>query len=232
MSIHEIIKINVLVVGNYQVGKTSLIRRFVDQSFIKEYHATVGSDMSIRECTVRIGAQPINVRLIIYDIGGQDHFHDRVLRYTNMCQVFLVCYDITDGDHFSEVLQKWLDLLRQAAGLAWNIHGRNVIFVGTKNDLADPYPIANDADANAISSIDYARENHHAVSLNYVNQACAYFGCPNAIQTSAKDGDNVDRLFQIAAERGLAARLRNNYQSLLQTGVTRDEMERFLAIHI
>ncbi|HEC38536.1 MAG TPA: hypothetical protein ENI29_09890 [bacterium] len=57
-----------MLTGDYQVGKTSLIKRFVENSFGKDYISTMGVQISKK--TVNLTDKNI-MNFIIWDIGGQ-----------------------------------------------------------------------------------------------------------------------------------------------------------------
>ena len=54
--------------GNYQVGKTSLVNRFVRNLFRESYQSTIGVDLS--EKMVEI-SEKTKIKFVIWDIGGQ-----------------------------------------------------------------------------------------------------------------------------------------------------------------
>ncbi|WEU40376.1 MAG: GTP-binding protein [Candidatus Odinarchaeum yellowstonii] len=60
----------IILLGDPGVGKTSLIRRFVQNSFEAEYKATIGVDIMAK--TVQLSN--VTVKLSLWDIAGQDKF--------------------------------------------------------------------------------------------------------------------------------------------------------------
>ncbi len=57
-----------ILCGDYQVGKTSLIKRFVESDFKEDYISTIGVEISKKTTTLE-GKTTIN--FVIWDIGGQ-----------------------------------------------------------------------------------------------------------------------------------------------------------------
>ena len=57
------------MLGEFGVGKTSLVRRFVHSIFSDRYMTTVGLKIDTREIEMEKGE---NVKLIIWDIAGTD----------------------------------------------------------------------------------------------------------------------------------------------------------------
>jgi small GTP-binding protein len=63
-----VLKKKICMVGAFGVGKTSLVRRFVDSMFDERYLSTVGVKIDRKDVTV--GEQ--SVRLILWDLAGED----------------------------------------------------------------------------------------------------------------------------------------------------------------
>lgn len=62
-----VLRKKVCVVGEFSVGKTSLISRYVHSLFSEKYHTTVGVKIDKKQCWVD-GAE---VNLVIWDIAGE-----------------------------------------------------------------------------------------------------------------------------------------------------------------
>jgi len=59
----------VLLVGNFGVGKTSLIRRFVNNEFSEDYISTIGVRVSTKEMNVNNQS----LKLLIWDVAGTNN---------------------------------------------------------------------------------------------------------------------------------------------------------------
>jgi small GTP-binding protein len=72
--------LKVIVVGELGVGKTSLIERYVSNSFTENYKATIGVNFASK--VIQISDNKV-VNLNLWDIGGQERFKylSHVLRY-------------------------------------------------------------------------------------------------------------------------------------------------------
>ena len=62
----------VSMVGVFGTGKTSLVQRFIYSKFSEKYHSTVGVKIDRKEIEVA-GTQ---VNLLLWDLAGQDKFHN------------------------------------------------------------------------------------------------------------------------------------------------------------
>jgi GTPase SAR1 family protein len=63
--------LKIVVLGSSNVGKTSLMRRYVANAFEQHRRATIGADFMTKELTLRDTA----VLLQIWDTAGQERFH-------------------------------------------------------------------------------------------------------------------------------------------------------------
>ena len=61
-------KLKTILVGESQVGKTSIITQYIRQSFDEEYLPTISADKSIKDLIIE--KQPLTLE--IWDIAGQE----------------------------------------------------------------------------------------------------------------------------------------------------------------
>jgi len=76
----------IVLVGNFGVGKTSLIRRFVENSFSEEYLSTIG--VSISKKTIE------NATIMIWDIEGHTEFKPIYKQYLLGAKGFIIVADL------------------------------------------------------------------------------------------------------------------------------------------
>ena len=84
----------VCMLGAVGVGKTSLVRRFVESIFSERYQATVG--VKIDRKTVTLGATTIN--LMLWDLQGEAEHQASRLEYLRGSAGYLVVADATRAD--------------------------------------------------------------------------------------------------------------------------------------
>ena len=60
----------VVLVGDFSTGKTSLIRRYVDNEFSDDYLTTIGVKISKKILILEEDAVDIEIQLMIWDIEG------------------------------------------------------------------------------------------------------------------------------------------------------------------
>ena len=121
------IKYKLIVIGDENVGKTSIINRFKSNQFTGEYEPTVGLDF--QSMSLYIDDQ--NVTLLLYDTAGQEKYRSLIPLYTKDAHIILLIYDISNYDSFTNV-EKWYDSLS-------NVNREEAIFflVGNKVDLVE-----------------------------------------------------------------------------------------------
>ena len=81
----------VVMVGDFAVGKTSLVRRFVDNSFSEDYHSSIG--VTIARKLLFEGDKKSNVML--WDIEGKTEFKPIFKQYLSGAKGFIVVADLT-----------------------------------------------------------------------------------------------------------------------------------------
>jgi small GTP-binding protein len=86
-----IVQQKICMLGAFAVGKTSLVSRFVDDSFSDAYLSTVGVKISKKT----VPTESAMVDLIIWDIYGEDEFQKMRTAYLSGASGFLLVVDVT-----------------------------------------------------------------------------------------------------------------------------------------
>ena len=98
--------IKLILTGDYKVGKTSLIKRFVDNLFQDSYISTIGVEISKK--VIEIG-EKTSINFIIWDIGGQITqmipYRKRFYSGANACFIVI---DRTRSEHQNSI-KTWYD---------------------------------------------------------------------------------------------------------------------------
>ena len=118
-------KYKLVFLGEQSVGKTSMITRFMYDSFDTHYQATIGIDFLSKT----VYCKDKTIRLQLWDTAGQERFRSLIPSYIRDSQVAVVVYDITNLPSFEQT-SKWIEDVR-------NERGENVlvVLVGNKVDL-------------------------------------------------------------------------------------------------
>ena len=82
----------ICILGDFAVGKTSLVRRFVHNRFSEKYLTTIGVKVDTKE-VVSAAARPL--KLAIWDVAGTNTPTELFVRYTRGAAGFLLVADAT-----------------------------------------------------------------------------------------------------------------------------------------
>ncbi len=165
--LNEEIKTKICLVGDNNVGKTSLIRRFVLDTFDDKYTSTIGTKVTKKEVTVKKDkGRDINLSMLIWDIMGQKGFREllRESYFYGAEGAICVC-DVTSRESLEE-LKYWIKSMESITGHI------PMIFIGNKCDLTDKATVT--------------KQDLEKVATSY--------GSP-AMVTSAKTGEGVENAF-------------------------------------
>ncbi|MCB4808242.1 GTP-binding protein [Tamlana sp. 62-3] len=117
----------IVLIGHFGVGKTSLIRRFVENTFTEDYKVTIGVHISKR--TINISENE-DISLIIWDLEGQDDIKKTRPSYLLGTNGFIYVFDLTRPVTFEH-------LNAELAFLKENFSTVPVKVVGNKVDLVN-----------------------------------------------------------------------------------------------
>ena len=116
----------ILMIGDSNVGKSSLLIRFSDNEYYNNYITTVGLDFR----TKKINIDNKIIRLEIWDAAGQERFRALTKLYYRNCQGVLLVFDITDEKSFINI-KNWINEFDKHC----NIPNVSKILIGNKCDL-------------------------------------------------------------------------------------------------
>jgi len=126
-SVNPLAKYKLVFLGDQSVGKTSIITRFMYDTFDSTYQATIGIDFLSKTMYL----EDRTVRLQLWDTAGQERFRSLIPSYIRDSSVAIVVYDITNRNSFLNTA-KWIDDVRTERG-----SDVVMMLVGNKTDLAD-----------------------------------------------------------------------------------------------
>jgi Ras-related protein Rab-6A len=168
-------KFKLVVVGDEAVGKTSIITRFMYDSFEPTYNVTIGIDFASKN----VYLEDRVVRLQLWDTAGQERFRSLIPLYTRDSAAAILVFDLTSRKSFANVAH-WIEETRKERGDAVLI-----VLVGNKTDIADAAEPG--GEARRMVSTGEALATAAKYKLEYY-------------ETSAKTGDEIRPLFQYIAE--------------------------------
>jgi small GTP-binding protein len=123
-----IISKKIVLIGHFGVGKTSLIRRFVENTFSEDYKVTIGVHISKKNIEISDGKTSIS--LIIWDLEGQDDIKKTRTSYLLGTHGFIYVFDLSRPETFKNLTSE-LNFLNE------NHPTIPVKVVGNKMDLVN-----------------------------------------------------------------------------------------------
>mmetsp|Transcript_34937 Transcript_34937/g.43123 ORF Transcript_34937/g.43123 Transcript_34937/m.43123 type:complete len:240 (-) Transcript_34937:90-809(-) len=165
----------IVLLGDGNVGKTSICNRFVEDKFEISYKQTIGLDFFIRHITINdANNNRINIAMQLWDIGGNQVNSNLIPKYINNCNAIMFVYDITCLNSFDNITD-WLSVVKNT------FPSNNLPYmtlIGNKHDL----------------------QHKTIVSIDMHNEMCSHESLHSAF-VSAKNGDGLEATFyNIAAD--------------------------------
>jgi len=114
----------VLLLGDSNVGKSSIILRYVDNIFNEDL---LSQPIDFKNKLVNINGE--NINLEIWDTAGQEKYRTITSSFYHGGRGMLLVFDLTNMDSFYNI-QKWIEETRRYAS-----EGTKIYLVGNKSDL-------------------------------------------------------------------------------------------------
>lgn len=139
----------ILIGGDGSSGKTTLLRRFVDDMFDESTIMTIGVDFFIKQ----MNFDGVTCALQLWDLGGQEQFRHLISSYVMGARGALLLIDLTRMPEINSILE-WVNIVR--------MHDLDlpIILVGSKLDLEEFIAIDDETALNikdTFSMIDYVK---------------------------------------------------------------------------
>ena len=177
MANEEQVQKKIILLGDGEVGKTSLIRRFVIDRYDDKYILTIGSKITAKSLQIGVDKKIYDLNIQIWDVLGQKGFtklHHSSFKGTDGV---LMVADITRKDTLISLARYWIPKVQNLVGDV------PLIIIANKSDL-----------------IEEAQFNEEVLkSFASLFNASFYF-------TSAKMGENVHQAFYDIGRKVLAKR--------------------------
>lgn len=114
----------IIIVGEASVGKTSILDRWLHDSFSKNTAPTIGAGMS----PVQIPVDGVNYSFHVWDTAGTPQFRSVVPMYCRKAVIALIVFDITNKASF-DTISEWYHFVKENA---------NPIFILIGNKIDQP----------------------------------------------------------------------------------------------
>ena len=175
-NIEDIIEIKVTIIGSPGVGKTCIIKNYVNGVFEEFNTSTSGVDY-YKKVEYMDNKKII---LNIWDTAGQEKFYSMAQYFYRNSFIIIIVYDVTNIKSFEDIKKHWMkDIMEK--GEKYKI----IALVGNKIDLYDVEGVE-EIDGNIV------KEFIDKISSNNNNKNCKFI----SERVSAKKNINIKLLFE------------------------------------
>jgi len=115
----------IIVVGDHNVGKTSMMRRYVEDQYSDGYKATIGVDFMYQKFKIL----DIEFTLHIWDTAGQEQFKCVSRAYFRGASAVILAFDLGNPESLDSA-REWLEEVKRE-----NSANLMIFLVGTKSDM-------------------------------------------------------------------------------------------------
>lgn len=157
--------IKIFLIGDSDVGKTSILKQFIENRFDEINQFIIGIDFRYVHINNDNENQP--VKLVIWDPSGQSRFKEITRLYYKKTNIVIFVYSITDRKSFINIIEWFEDIEKYAPTNTFKV------LVGNKSDLEDKRKVTYE-EGEIISQI---------------------YNCNMFYETSAKDNKSIKEIF-------------------------------------
>ncbi|KAK0090739.1 hypothetical protein PV325_006298 [Microctonus aethiopoides] len=162
----------VILCGEYGVGKTSIFRRFANNTFVtsSDRKSTLGLDNIDKEYIV----DERRIRLQLWDTGGMERVASVTSSYYKFAEAAILVFALDNSTSFHLLSQHLLDIVTYA-------ENAKIFLCGNKNDIDNNSPLVTDLEMDQ-----FCEQCHNLISATY--------------KTSCKTGEGINEMFEDIAQ--------------------------------
>ena len=163
----KVLRWKLCIIGDEEVGKTSIIRQFVTHQYNQDYHPTIGMNLSVYSLSLVVGQEALEIQFSLWDLAGQQSFQPFYGQFFQGVAAVIIVFDLTRVTTLTQIA-RWVQMVDK-----FRISHELVVVLGNKVDLISDRP-------RSTSQILAALEPFHLRQ---------YY------ETSAKTGENILEVF-------------------------------------
>ena len=153
----------IVLVGDSGVGKTNLLLRYTEDTFVADSKSTIGVDFSSKIVVTKSGER---VKVQFWDTAGQERFKSIGLSVMRGAQGFILVYDMTCRQSFQSLTQ-WMNFVKDISG-----DDCRIIILANKSDLFNAREVRYEeakhfASKNGVAFVETSALNGNEVSYAF-----------------------------------------------------------------
>jgi small GTP-binding protein len=213
-----------IVIGDHEVGKTSIIRMFVEGSFLDEYRATIGLNVLSHD----FDAFGNKINIMLWDIGAQKYFKRYRKTYYDGAQAVFIVFDLTNRESFKNV-NYWINELKEF------LENKDlpIIIIGNKTDVVDKRVVSYEEGIQLAKDLSMLTSFSETSTMSDYSDLSVIENSSHTkisyIETSAKTGERIQDAFNLISYHFIL-KCEEKEQSTLKSNIL-DEIDSILDIN-
>jgi DnaJ family protein C protein 27 len=163
------LRVKVISIGNSEVGKSCIIKRYCEKRFVPKYLQTIGIDYGV----TKVSLKDRDVKVNIFDMSGHVVFHEVRNEFYKDTQGAILVFDVSDRASFDS-LDEWINEMKHDLELANSNNLENVVFAICGNKIDKGKRVVDELEARMWAQL----KGYH------------YF------ETSASSGAGINEMFE------------------------------------
>ncbi len=124
------LRIKIISIGNSEVGKSCVIKRYCEKRFVPKYLQTIGIDYGV----TKVNVKDREVKVNIFDMSGHVVFHDVRNEFYKDTQGAILVFDVNDKHSF-ESLEGWINEIKHDLEAMKSKSFENIVFIVCANKI-------------------------------------------------------------------------------------------------
>jgi small GTP-binding protein len=214
--------IKIVFIGESGVGKTSIIKRFIDNSFEANMEPSFGGSFLAKSLLFNDGEK---LRFDIWDTAGQERYRSLTQMFYQDAKIAILVYDITRYNSYDELTKFWFKKVKE------NTRSDTIlVLVANKSDLVEQEEVNEDdakkfAKEKNINFFSVSAKNDYGIKEMFTQIAKTYTGRDDFrfigkgeelnIQEGIKDSNNSEKKI-IGKSRSVKLKASNDNNNIKQ----------------